>query len=247
MSSTLKYPLSATASIRSTPRLVRAARPVSAKQPEIGNLTMHLLLGNQLVLRVHRDLHVVPHPHASATGHRPGVGVGQRELGLATLLQRLTVRFETRLALSQRRNLLCQIPRPLLGLASAMSAASISSICCRYRSSRSWLAARSHRSLAPVKFRSRLFTALIRVPSTAIYLPAEQFQAPAHLHEVTEHWPERLPVLAPEIRNGLAVRPQAAQQPDHLQVAVGFRLQPTAGPHPVQIPVDVQLQQRVVA
>ena len=66
----------------------------------IGNLTMHLLLGNQLVLRVHRDLHVVPHPHASATVHRPGVGVGQRELVLATLLQRLTVRFETRLALS---------------------------------------------------------------------------------------------------------------------------------------------------
>ena len=44
-------------------------------------------------------------------------------------------------------------------------------------------------------------------------------------------------------RNGLEVRPQAAQQPDHLQVAVGLRLQPTAGPHPVQIPVDVQLQQ----
>ena len=130
---------------------------------------MHLLLGNQLVLRVHRDLHVVPHPHASATVHRPGVGVGQRELVLATFLQRLTVRFETRLALSQRRNLLCQIPTPpLLELASAMSAASISSICCRYRSSRSWLAARSRRSLAPVKFRSRLFTALIRVPSTAI-------------------------------------------------------------------------------
>ena len=44
-------------------------------------------------------------------------------------------------------------------------------------------------------------------------------------------------------RNGLEVRTQAAQQPDHLQVAVGLRLQPTAGPHPVQIPVDVQLQQ----
>ena len=44
--------------------------------------------------------------------HRPGGGAGQRERILATLLQHLTVRFEMRLALSQRRNLLCQIPPP---------------------------------------------------------------------------------------------------------------------------------------
>ena len=119
------------------------------------------------------------------------------------------MRFETRLALSQRRNFLCQIA-PQLGPGEV-----------------------------PVP-------AVHRLDPRAIdrdQLPAEQFQAPAHLHEVTEHLPERLPVLAPEIRNGLEVRPQAAQQPDHLQVAVGFRLQPSAGPDPVQIPVDVQLQQ----
>ena len=54
-------------------------------------------------------------------------------------------------------------------------------------------------SWTSVKFRSRLFTALIRVPSTAINSPAEQLQPLAHLHEVTE----RFSVLAPEIRNGL--------------------------------------------
>ncbi len=90
----------------------RAPRvPRLGQQPKIGNLAMRLLLGNQLVLRVHRDLLCTPPPR-SATVHRPGVGAGQQELVLATLPQRLTVRFETRLALSQRRNLLCQIPPP---------------------------------------------------------------------------------------------------------------------------------------
>ena len=33
------------------------------------------------------------------------------------------------------------------------------------------------------------------------------------------------------------------QQPDHLDVAVAFGLQPPARPHPVEIAVDVELQQ----
>ena len=36
---------------------------------------------------------------------------------------------------------------------------------------------------------------------------------------------------------------KAAQQPDHFDVAMGFALQPAARPHPVQIAVDVELQQ----
>jgi hypothetical protein len=31
--------------------------------------------------------------------------------------------------------------------------------------------------------------------------------------------------------------------PDHFNIAVGFGLQPTARPHPVQVAVDVELQQ----
>ena len=34
-----------------------------------------------------------------------------------------------------------------------------------------------------------------------------------------------------------------SQQPDHLDIAMGLSLQPTARPHPVQIAVNVKLQQ----
>ena len=37
--------------------------------------------------------------------------------------------------------------------------------------------------------------------------------------------------------------PQAAQQPDDLDIAMGLALQPAARSHPVQIAVDIQLQQ----
>jgi hypothetical protein len=33
------------------------------------------------------------------------------------------------------------------------------------------------------------------------------------------------------------------QQPDHLDIAVGFGLQASARPHPVEVAVDVELQQ----
>ena len=43
--------------------------------------------------------------------------------------------------------------------------------------------------------------------------------------------------------NSLEVRLQVSQQPDHLDVAVGFGLQPAARSHSVQVAVDVKLQQ----
>src|SRR5215469_11312247 len=54
---------------------------------------------------------------------------------------------------------------------------------------------------------------------------------------------EGVAVVAPEVGNGLEVWFQVPQQPDHLDIAVGFRLQPSARSHPVQVAVDVKLQQ----
>jgi hypothetical protein len=47
-------------------------------------------------------------------------------------------------------------------------------------------------------------------------------------HKFTEHLAEGVAVVAPEVSNGLEVRLQVPQQPDHLDVAVGFGLQPAA-------------------
>jgi hypothetical protein len=49
--------------------------------------------------------------------------------------------------------------------------------------------------------------------------------------------------------NGLEVGSQATQQPDHLQIACGLRLEPPAGAHPIDVSINVELQQigRIVA
>ena len=89
----------------------------------------------------------------------------------------------------------------------------------------------------------------MRVPSTASELAAEQVELPAEQHEGPEHRPEGRAVVAPEVGDGLEVGLQASQQPDHLDVAVGLGLQAPARAHPVEVAVDVELQQigRIVA
>src|SRR6516162_1456211 len=74
-------------------------------------------------------------------------------------------------------------------------------------------------------------------------LPAKQVQLATEQHKFTEYSAESVAVIAPEVSDGLEVRLQVPQQPDHLDIAVGLGLQPTARPHPVQVAVDVKLQQ----
>ena len=62
-------------------------------------------------------------------------------------------------------------------------------------------------------------------------------------YKFTEDLAEGDAVVAPEVSYGLEVRLQMPQQPDHLDIAVGFALQPTARSHSVQVAVDVELQQ----
>jgi hypothetical protein len=64
----------------------------------------------------------------------------------------------------------------------------------------------------------------------------------AQQYEFTEDLTEGIAVVAPKISDGLEVRLQVSQQPDHLNIAVRFGLQPTARPYPVQVAVDVELQ-----
>jgi hypothetical protein len=68
-------------------------------------------------------------------------------------------------------------------------------------------------------------------------------ELPAQHHELTEYPPEGRMVVAAEVGDGLEVRLQMPQQPDHLDVAMGLGFKTTAGAYSVQVAVDVQLQQ----
>jgi hypothetical protein len=97
-------------------------------------------------------------------------------------------------------------------------------------------------SEARVKLRSLLLTALIRAVDGE-QLAAEQVQLTAQQHELAEHGAEGLAVVTPEVSDRLEVGLQVPQQPDHLNVAVGLGFEPPAGPDPVEVTVDVELQQ----
>ena len=73
--------------------------------------------------------------------------------------------------------------------------------------------------------------------------PAKQVQLTTEQHKLTEDLAESIAIVAPEVSDGLKVRLQVPQQPNYLDIAVGFGLQPAARSHPVQIAVDVKLQQ----
>src|ERR1700729_879627 len=64
----------------------------------------------------------------------------------------------------------------------------------------------------------------------------------AQQHELTKHGAERRAIVAPEVGDGLEVGPETAQQPDDLDVAMGFTLQPAALTNPVQIALDIQFK-----
>ena len=73
---------------------------------------------------------------------------------------------------------------------------------------------------------------------------AEQVQVPAEHHKLSAHPLDRRPIVLAEIRHDLEVRRQPSGQPNQFHIAQGFPLQTPAGLDPVQIPVDVDLQQR---
>jgi len=52
------------------------------------------------------------------------------------------------------------------------------------------------------------------------------------------------PVVLAEIGNGLVVGREPTQEPDDFQIAAGFTLQSPARLDAIEIPVDVELQQR---
>ncbi len=62
---------------------------------------------------------------------------------------------------------------------------------------------------------------------------------------VSEEPPDQFLILQTlaEVGDCLVVRRQAAGQPHHLHVALGLPLKPPARPNPVEVAVDIELQQ----
>jgi hypothetical protein len=72
---------------------------------------------------------------------------------------------------------------------------------------------------------------------------SEQAHLAAQLDEASAHLAKRKTVVLAEVGDRLVIWHQAAQQPQKLQIAPGFALEPAARLHAVEIAVDVELQQ----
>src|SRR5882672_4338491 len=198
---------------------------------------------NEMMLGVDGTLNIVPnHPATSATcGHRASIGVSQRYL-LVLGLHHLSVQtVEALYLLTQRRNLLVE-PGDL-GL--------------RYR---------FPLTIGAVELREITGNALVNLRQTALHLGlgevpiprvdglelaavdrnarfAEQFKSAAQHHELAANPADGLAVVLAEVGYGLEVRHQTAGQPNQLDVTLALALQAPARLHPIEVAVDVNLQQ----
>jgi hypothetical protein len=59
-------------------------------------------------------------------------------------------------------------------------------------------------------------------------LASVEVEPPTQQHELTKRRAERRTIVAPKVGDGLEVGPEATQQPDDLNVAMGFALHPAA-------------------
>src|SRR6266436_6639380 len=198
---------------------------------------------NEMMLRIHGTLHIVAdHAAASTTcGHRARIGIGQRYL-LVFGLHHLGVQcIEALYLLAQRRNLLVE-PRDLgfryrfpltIGAVELREVAGYTLVNLRQPP--------LHLGLREVSVPRVDGFELAAVDRNARL--AEQFKAPAQHHKLTADLADGLAVVLAEIGYRLEVRHQAAGQPYQLDVALALPLQAPARLHPIEVSVDVDLQQ----
>jgi hypothetical protein len=72
----------------------------------------------------------------------------------------------------------------------------------------------------------------------------EQAQLAAQHHKLGTHRPDRLAIVPAEVGDRLEVGRQPSGQPHQLDIALRFALQPPARLNPVQMTVEINLQQR---
>src|SRR5271156_4852410 len=199
---------------------------------------------NEMMPGVDSTLHVVPnHPATSATcGHRASIGISQGYLLVLGPHHQGIQTVQALNLLTQRRNLLVE-PGDL-GLRYRFPLA-IGAVELREIAGNALVNLRQpplHLGLRKVSVSRVDGFELAAVDRNARF--AEQFKATAQLHELTTNLADGLAVVLAEVGYRLEVRHQPAGQPNQLDVALAFSLQAPARLHPVEVAVNINLQQR---
>ncbi len=187
------------------------------------------------------DLNVVADADLRVGRHGAAVGIGERHLVFAALFQRGKMRRIFAAPRCQRLDLFRQIldqraaGRALLGVARVEPLQIIFQLLVGGLDE---FSQRSRREV-PILVVDRLDARAVNRQQFA----SEQIEIPAQDHELPKNLLERGAIVAPEIGDGLEVRLQTPQQPDDLYVAMTFGLKTAARPHPVEIAVNIELQQ----
>ena len=71
----------------------------------------------------------------------------------------------------------------------------------------------------------------------------KQAHLPAEFDKARAHLANRTAVILPEIGNGFVVGDKPTKEPHQLDIAAGLALEPPARLHPVEIAIDIELQQ----
>jgi hypothetical protein len=72
---------------------------------------------------------------------------------------------------------------------------------------------------------------------------AQQIEAPTQRHELTADFADRLAIVLAKVGDRFEVGRQAASQPDQLDVALAFPFKAAARLNPIEVAVDIELQQ----
>ena len=212
------------------------------QEAHVDDLVGHRLLDDQLVLRVDGDLDVVANADLGMRGHGAAVGIGQRDLSLVGPLKLRQHRLISAALLAERCDLLGEIlgARPTI-CRPVFDVAMVEPFEVFVQPLVGCTDERAQRRAGEVAV-----LVVDRLDAGSVdrqQLAAVEVEPPAQQHELAEHRFEGAAVGASEVRDRLEVRLEAAHQPDDLDIALGFPLQPSARSNPVQIAVDVELQE----
>src|ERR1700729_2299555 len=211
------------------------------QQAHVHDLVGHRLLDDQLVLRVDRHLNVIPDGDLGVGGHGAAVRIGPRDLVLAGSLELSQHRLVAAALLAQRRDLLGQVLGARPGARPVRDIALVEPLEVVLQPLVGCTDERAQRRAGEVA----VFV-VDRLDAGSVdrqQLAAVEVEPPAQQHELAENAAKRRTIVAPKVGNRLKVGLQAAKQPDDLDVAATLALQPSARSDPVEVAVNVELQQ----
>ncbi len=211
------------------------------QQPHVDDLVGHFLLDDQLVLGVDRDLDVVADGDLRVRRHGAAVGIGQRYLVFARAFELLQHGVVSAALLAQGLDLLGEIFHPRAARRLFRSVALVEPL----KVIRQPLVGLLDEFLQRIASEIAILV-VDRLDARPVHrqeFAPEQVEPLAQQRELAKHRFERGAIVGAEIGDGLEVRLQRPQQPDDLDVAMAFGFQPAARPHPVEIAVDVELEQ----